>query len=158
MPVVTFTNHSKYGFAHPEMPTLAQGQSRTVTFDQWNAAWYDDYFAVTLSSHLVEITVDGTPVTGVQVDTSAAAFTVDATTHVLRADSGAVLTTATLVDPATVDVGHRIHITLVTDGGGNLSVATASGLVRGAATQELANAGDTLEVQSDGTNWVAWSY
>lgn len=158
---IAFTNYSTREVAHPELagsiPAFASGTpgTKSKVYKQVNADDYDIRFDY-LAAFGVTVEEDGVARPGLEVDTAGANFTAAATTQVLVVDTDADGLTVTLQPAATVGAGFKMWIFLRTDGGGDLTVdGDGSETVLGSATQVMADAGDILEIESDGSNWVA---
>ena len=149
--LVEFTNLRAGPLAHPEL-TIPAGDTASKTYKQVNADDYSVNFD-SLAAFGVAVSEDGVYRPGVVVISAVASLTTE-TLAIVDTDGPGF--TVTLPAASGLDDGYKIWIVLRTDGGGNLTVDGAGAdTVLGAATQVLTDAGDTLRLELEGTNWKA---
>jgi hypothetical protein len=157
--LIAFSNYSVYPLAHPLIPigvdAFASGSPGTAskTYKQVNADDYDVNFD-TLAGRGVTVSEDAVFRAGREALTSGA--TAAATTHIIDNDTTAGTHTIVLQPAATVGAGFKMWIHLRVDNGDLVVDGDAAETVLGTATQTLTDAGDILEIESDGVSaWVA---
>lgn len=156
---VAFTNYSTKVMAHPQIsggvPAFAALTAGTASrvYKQVNADDVDFRFD-DLASQGVIVSEDGTDRAGLETLTAGA--TLAATTHVVDNDTTAGIATIVLQPAATVGAGFKMWIFLSVDGGDLTIDGDGTELVLGTLTQVLADAGDLLEIESNGVDaWIA---
>jgi len=158
---IVFTNYSAKVMAHPQImlgvPAQLAGVPGTATrvYKQVNADDVDFRFD-DLAGQGVTVSEDGVLRAGFETSTDGAGFTPAVTSHVVTVETDADGVTLTLQAVAAVPVGFKMWIFMTVDGGGDLTVdGDGTETVLGTLTQVLADAGDVLEIESDGSNWIA---
>lgn len=151
---ISITNLGASPFSHPEFPGgVAAGATEARTLKQVNADDYSGSYA-DLSGMGIEISVDGTLAAGSEAFT--ATDTIADTTHIVRADSTGGIMTLTLPVAATVGAGWRIYINFDVDGGDLTIDGDSAETIDGGATEVLTDAGDTLNIESNGVDgWTS---